>query len=264
MNDKISPKYQMKLIDSIDKEVWKQFESYKKVKLYIEKWHVVNESLNDYWENFKVIKKKSGEIDLLETLHTIDGETLIRIAIDLGIETPDFIPLIPDFRNTIKSDYQTASSAFEKAFKQIEEHPDIAVGLVNSALESIVKEILKDERIETKSDSKKTLYDLTTDLLKEFQLYPHSEMPLEIRTIGSSLLCIGQSIEKLRSEKTDFHGKSHEEIIIKDPIYTYFVVNAVSTVGTFLISFYKRKFPKEGAALEEAIEWDEEAIKWDE
>jgi len=55
------------------------------------------------------------------------------------LETPDFIPCIPTFRNEIKSDYKTASATFEKAFRQIEEHPDIAIGLANSSLESIIK-----------------------------------------------------------------------------------------------------------------------------
>ena len=235
----------MELIDNIAKELWKGYESYKKVRLYIEKWHIEDKSWNDFYENFTIIKKEGGEIDLLLTLHGIDGETLIKIAVDLGIETPDFIPLIPTFRNELKSDYKTAGLTFEKAFKQIEEHPDIAIGLVNSALESIIKEILKDNRIKTKSNPKKTLYDLTTDILKEFQLFPDSDMPIEIKTIGSSLLSINQSIEKLRSDKTGFHGKTKEDYIIKNPIYTYFTVNSVATIGKFLISFYNNKFPKQ-------------------
>ncbi len=73
----------------------------------------------------------------------MNGELLLKIAIDLSIETPDFIPSIPIFRNEIKVNYSNASNSFEKAFKDIEEHPDIAVRLANSALESIIKEILR-------------------------------------------------------------------------------------------------------------------------
>ena len=116
--------------------------------------------------------------------------------------------------------------------------------MANSALESIIKEIFKDERIKTKPKVGKTLYDLTSELLKEFQLFPNSDMPVEIKTIGSSLLSINQSIEKLRSEKTNVHGKTSEDYIIEDSVYTYFTVNAVSTVGLFLNSFYKHKLPK--------------------
>lgn len=245
MNDKISPKYQMQLIDDVEKSIWANYSSYKNVKYYIEKWHESSQDWNNDWENFRIEIKQSGDIDLLSTLHSIDGETLIKIAIDLGINTPDFIPGIATFKNEIKSDYKTANSTFDKAFKQIEEHPDIAVGLANSALESIIKEILKDERIKTERNSKKTLYDLTSDLLKEFQLFPNSDLPQEIKTIGSSLLSVNQGIEKLRSEKTNLHGKTEDEYFINDSIYTYFVVNSIATVGLFLISFYKKKLPKE-------------------
>lgn len=237
MNNLFSPKYLMKLIGNIEASLWKEYSSYKNVQFYIDKWHKTEE----FWENFIIAKTKEDKIDLPQTLHNMDGETLLKIAIDLGLETPNFIPAVPTFRNEIKSNYQNASVTFEKAFKQIEEHPDVAIGLANSALESIIKEILKDSRLNVKQ-SKKTLYGLASDLLKAFQLYPNSDMPQEIKTIGSSLLSINQSIEKLRSEKTDLHGKTEDEYIIKAPIYTYFIVNSVSTIGLFLQSFYRNKY----------------------
>lgn len=244
MNDIISPKYQMKLVNEVNEAIWADYKSYKDVRYYINKWHAEDNDWNNNWENFKIISKENGEIDLLATLHAIDGDTLIKMAIDLGVDTPDFIPSVASFRNEIKSNYKTASATFEKAFKQIETHPDIAIGLANSALESIIKEIFKDEGIKAKPKSGKTLYDLTSELLKEFQLFPNSDMPAEMKTIGSSILAINQNIEKLRSEKTNAHGKTSEDYIIEDSLYTYFIVNSVTTVGLFLNSFYKKKFPK--------------------
>jgi hypothetical protein len=244
MNGSVSPKYLMKLITDIEKAIWEEYGTYKNVRHYISKWHIIDSDWNNYSENFSITTKENGEIDLITTLHGIDGETLLKIAIDLGVDTPDFIPSIPTFRNEIKSDYKTASATFENAIKQIETHPDIAISLANSALESIIKEIFKDHRIETKPKQGKTLYDLTCELLKEFQLFPDSNMPKEIKTIGSSLLAINQNIEKLRSEKTNVHGKTNEDYIIEDPLYTYFIVNSVTTVGLFLKSYYGLKFPK--------------------
>ncbi len=243
-NEIVSPKYQMQLIDDVEKAIWEKYESYKKVRLYLEKWHVVEDDINYPWENFTFKNKDGGGIDLTLTLHTMNGETLLKIAIELGVDTPDFIPSIPTFRNAIKSEYKTASETFEKAFRQIEEHPDIAVGLANSALESIIKEILKDDRIKTKFNPNNTLYDLTSSLLKELTLFPNSDIPAEIKMIGSGLLKASQGIEKLRSEKTNLHGKTTEDYIIKDSIYTYFVVNSVITIGLFLNSYYKYKFPE--------------------
>jgi hypothetical protein len=246
MKNNISPKYQMALIKQISDAIWNEYKSYKEVKFYIEKWH--HEEYNGYgnfeWANFQIKTGTSGEIDLPSTLNNIDGDTLLKIAIDLGVDTPDFIPSIPTFRNEIKADYPAASATFEKAFREIESHPDFAVGLVNSALESIIKEILKDSRIETKSIDGKTLYDLTKEILKEFKLAFSDDMPSEIRTIGKSMLAINQSIESLRSTKTGFHGKTDDDYVIDDPTYTYFIVNSVTTVGLFLKSFYLKKYPK--------------------
>lgn len=245
MNDLISPKYLMNLTKNVHDAIWAEYKSDKEVRLYIDKWHLVeNYNWNDFWENFAIAIKESGGIDLLTTLHNIDGNTLLKIAIDLGVETPDFIPSIPTFRNEIKADYKTAYATFEKAFKEIETHPDVAIGLANSALESIIKEILKDNRISNKTKGTDTLYDLTIKILKEFGLYPNSNMPVELKTIGSSFLSINQSIEKIRSEKTNMHGKTKDDYIVQDSLYTYFIVNSVATIGLFLSSYYKNKYPK--------------------
>ena len=171
------------------------------------------------------------------------GEILLKIAIDLGADTPDFIPSIPTFKNELKAEFKTAYDTFIKAFKQIETDPSLAVGLANSALESIIKEILKDERLQSKITGKETLYKLVNIILKEFNL-TNTDNPKEIKTIGNSLISACQAIEKLRSEKTDFHGKTDEDYLLSEPIYTYFIVNSVTTVGLFLNSYFKTKYPK--------------------
>lgn len=180
----------------------------------------------------------------------MSGSDLLKVAIDMGVDTPDFIPSIPTFKNELKSDFKTAYDTFTKAFKQIETDPSLAIGLANSALESIIKEILKDERIKNKITGSETLYKLTTIILKEFNILD-SNHPVELKTIGSSLLAINQSIEKLRSEKTNFHGKTSEDYLINDTVFTYFVVNSVTTVGLFLNSYFKTKFPKPTKKTEE-------------
>ena len=239
----------MKLVKSVHDAIWEEYKSYKEVSLYIDKWHESDE-YNNNWENFHLIPKDNGELDLLRTLHTMSGSDILKVAIDLGVDTPDFIPSIPTFKNELKSDFKTAYQTFTKAYKQIETDPSLAIGLANSALESIIKEILKDERISSKVKGTETLYKLSTIILKEFNIVD-SNHPIEIKTIGSSLLAICQSIEKLRSEKTDFHGKTAEDYLIKDTVFTYFVINSVSTIGLFLNSYYKTKFPKPTKIIEE-------------
>ncbi len=62
---------------------------------------------------------------------------------------------------------------------------------------------------------------------------------------GSDLLKIAiiQSIEKLRSEKTIFHGKTKDDLLINDSMYVYLTINSFSTIALFLNTYYKKKFP---------------------
>jgi hypothetical protein len=248
MDELISPKYQMSLINSLQKAIWDEYKSYKEVESYIEKWQFKQYDSNYFnHDNFSIRRRQDGYIDLTATLHGIEGTTLLKIAIDLGVDTPDFIPSIPTFKNELKSDYKTAYDTFTKAYKQIETDPSMAIALANSTLESIIKEILKDDKLRTKIDGKETLYKLAILILKEFNI-SDEENPIEIKTIGSKLLAICQSIEKIRSEKTNAHGKTNDDILIEDEIYTYFIINSVTTVGLFLISYYKTKYPKQSIA----------------
>ena len=239
MNNIISPKYHMELIKKVVNALWYEYNSYVDVSFYIQKWQCFDEV---GYENFIIYNKNDkDEIDLEKTLHNMNVDILLKIAIDMGIETPDFIPSIPTFKNVIKEEYSNAAETFNKAFKQIESDPDIAIGLANSALESIIKEILKDDRIKTKFNNSDTLYTLTQDILKEFKLFPDSEIPEEINQIGSGLLKVCQGIEKIRSQKTNLHGKMDDDYVVDDSLYAYFIINSVATIGLFLQSYYKKK-----------------------
>ena len=161
----------------------------------------------------------------------------------MGIETPDYIPSIPTFKNELKSSYKTARLTFEKAFKNVEADPSLAVGLANSALESIIKEILKDSRINVTWNEKETLTKLIGNICKAFGFQSNGKFPIEIKTLASSLISTGQAIENLRSDKTVFHGKTDGDLMITDAMYAYFVINATASVGLFLLNFYKFNYP---------------------
>ena len=245
MEELISPKYQVELMKNVESKIWEEFKSYKTVLFYIKKWHQSDDSFNfnDRWENFNITLDYNGNIDLQATLASMSGTDLLKIAIDLGVDTPDFIPSIPTFKNAIKDNYNNVYETFIKATKNIESDPSLAIGLANSALESLIKEIIKDERFNSKLNGGETLYKLIQIILKEFKL-SSPDFPIEIKTINSSLISISQAIEKMRSEKTIFHGKVKEDLLIEDSIYVYLTVNAFTTVGLFLHSFYNKKFPQ--------------------
>lgn len=165
------------------------------------------------------------------------------MAIDLGLETPDFIPSISTFKNELKSSYETAAQTFDKAFCNVEKEPNLAVGLANSALESIIKEISKDKRLQVVYNDKDTLSKLIKNICKAFRFNNDTSLPQEVQTIAKSLIACSCAIEDLRSTKMEMHGKTQDDIIIEDPLCAYFIVNAVSTVGLFLLNYYKEKYP---------------------
>lgn len=235
----------MDIVQKISTCLFEQFRSYENVETYLSKWHQEERSWNNFWENFQFYYRDEAKkkIDAAKTLHNIDGETLLKIAIDLGIETPDYIPSIPTFKNELKSSYETASLTFEKAFRNVEIDPSLAIGLANSALESIIKEILKDSRINVTWSEKETLTKLIGNICKAFGLQSNGNFPKEIKTLASSLINAGKAIEDLCSDKTEFHGKTDGDLMIEDAVYAYFVVNATTTVGLFLLNFYKSNYP---------------------
>lgn len=236
----------MDIVNNINDKLFELYIGYEEVLIYLEKWHVDYDCYGNEG-NFQFYYKDNErrKLDVKKTLHSIDGETLLKIAIDLGVATPDFIPSIPMFKNELKSEYKIASQTFDKAFKNVEIDPSLSVGLANSALESIIKEILKDEKIQVECNETDTLSTLIKSICKAFKLTIDKDLPTEIKSISSSLINMCKAIEDLRSSKTIFHGKPDSSYMISEPIYSYFIVNAMSTVGLFLLNFYKLNYPAE-------------------
>lgn len=246
----ISPAYRMDLVRTISNELLEKYKSYDETEEYLKLWKI---DYGDFHSNFYIYRQIHNEyypetIDLIKTLSSIakeDSELLLKIAIDLGIETPDFIPSIPMFRNKLKSDYKNASKSFEKAFHNIEIDPAESVGNANSVLESIMKEILSDSRFRNIDSTNKTSGKLVKEILNVFNInLDNKTLPNEMKSMSSALITISKAIEDLRSDKTLHHGQDSTKYLIDQPLYAYFVVNACATLGLFLIDFYENKFPK--------------------
>lgn len=245
----------MGIIQELSEKLYELFHSYENVEAYVEKWQEGYDAFGNnanFYIQYKDTERK--QIDIRKTLHQIDGETLLKMAIDVGIATPDFIPSIPMFKNELKSSFETAAQTFEKAYHNVEQDPSLAVGLANSALESIIKVILNDKRIPVENNDrdtlqKDTLSKLIKNICKAFYNYDKASCPNEVKTIASSLINCCKAIEDMRSTKTEVHGKTADDFIISDPLCAYFVVNAVATVGLFLLNYYKERYPKKKPPL---------------
>lgn len=250
MENLLSHSYVMDLIDKISDTLFKKYTTYKKVERYIKRWQkVVSYEQYGYGEpepvyNFYPIYKEDNrdKIDVENTLNQLTDEIIIQIAIDLKIEVTGVIYSIAKIEGLSKSDYRQAKTIFEEAIQKVYDKPDEAIGYANSALESIIKHILEQGKLDVDYNKKDTLYNLTQKVSKGLGYFPSKDADERIRQIGSSLLNIAQSIELLRSEKTKFHGKDSTQYIIDDPLYACFIVNSVATLGNFLISFYEKKY----------------------
>lgn len=249
----LSPKYIVKLVPQVEEAIWSLFDSskYKNVRRYISRWHESDDggSYNNYWENFQLYYKdeERTEIDLAETLHNIPNDLLIKIAIDVGVDTPGFLPSVPIFKNIIKDRNHNAFQSFDRAIKNSYEHPQDSISLANATLEAIIKTIMESGVIDNSNfNSRDTLYDQTQNVLKAMKLFPGNHQEIEeITKIGSGLLTVSQNIEKLRSSKTDSHGRSANDYLISDPLWAIFVINAVSSVGLLLLSIFDTYYKKE-------------------
>lgn len=178
--DDLSPRYQMKLIQKIENKLQDEFTDIQDICYYIKKWYESWDSNNfRREENFCIYYGDFGNMDLLPTLHNMDGQLLLQIAIDLGIETPDFLPSVPIFKNELKNHYLTAKQSFDIASKDVVDRPDIAIGMANSTLESIIKTILND--LDIKYNKNSTLYKLTEEVLDYFGMFPDKTLPSEIK-----------------------------------------------------------------------------------
>lgn len=229
------------LIDKIEQEIWESCRNYKykykKVEAYIERWQIICD------KNFTIARKDDGNIDLCKTLNGIkDDELLFKIAVDLDIEVPGLVYSVAQIKGMLTSDYETAAATFENALQKVYDEPATAICCANSALESIVKHICLDESI-ADCNKNDTLYALVQHILREFKYYPNKQLEKEICKIGSGLLTVAQNIEAMRSKYADTsHGKTAEDYIIDDPLYAMFIINAVTTLGLFLMNFYEKKY----------------------
>lgn len=247
----ISPKYIMELVPKVSETLWGMFTNakYQNVRRYIEKWHEgkwTGWNGEEWEENFHIHfrDEEKREIDLDETLHNIPNDALIKIAIDLGIDTPGFLPAVPRFKNILKNQNQSAYQNFQRATKSVYESPDNAVALAASTLEGIIKTILSHETFTEDAESikNKPLSKLVSEILKKFGFSDKTKSPQEIITIASQLRGIGSTIDDLRSDKSTAHGKGGDDYVIDDPLWAMLTINASASLGLFMWEYFEKKY----------------------
>lgn len=243
----ISPKFKMELILSIAQSIWKQYQKYALVQIFIEQFQKEEwDERGDYLGRNFDIAQKDGHIDLEKTLSNMPQDVFFSVAIECGISVPIIVPAFPTFKREL-TQWEDGSSLllenFTKAYNSVYKDPNLAISLANSTLESIIKHILKSGKFPNISYNKNdTLYELTEKLLKGFEFFPTKTLQKNIRNIGSSLLKLSKEIEELRSDATFSHGKAKNDYIVDSSLYSVLIVNSIITIGLFLLSFFEEKY----------------------
>jgi|GEM_PF-146179 len=265
----ISPKYLVELVPQVSKILWDMFPNakYQNVRRYIQRWHhsdVGGWNGDEYFENFEIFfkDKDKREIDLDETLHHMPNDLLIKIAIDVGVDTPGFLPVVPQFKNVLKDENQSAYQNFDRATKNVFDNPDNAVALAASTLEGIIKTILEHEAFQQDAGKlkNKSLSKLVAEIVKQFSFDDTTKCPQEIITIASQLRGIGSTIDDLRSDKSTAHGKTASDYIVDDPLWAMFTINACATLGLFLWEYFNKKYVPALQSKDQLIEVDNKLI----
>jgi len=257
----------MNIVDKIEAKLWDERGSskYKYVENYIERWHeVFDEGYNDYSENFQIFRKddEANNIDLNKTLSRMPDELLLKIAYDLEIETPGFLPVVAEkFKIVLEANNFNAKAVFENAIHNVYSNPSDAVLNASSALDGIIKTILEDDRFEKEKPRKDGLSKRMGRVMTSLGLNKKSGAPDEIIGITSSLDNIVQRIDDLRSSKTNSHGTLPEDYIIDDPLWAEFAINSAATVGLFIWEYYEKRFKtKEEVSNDNSFEIDLDSI----
>lgn len=249
---RLRPKYKIELIKKVHEKIFKEYGTYALVLGYIQNFQICLDEHSQIY-NFDIQWKENNScIDLQRTLLSIPEYNLIEIAVDLEISIPMILPAFPTFVRTLTPEETGMSYAhemFSKAYNSAYDDPADSIALANSTLETIIKHILEDPRTSIKYNERQTLYQLAETILKEFKFFPSKELQKNIKAIGSSLLCISSEIEDLRSDKTFSHGKGKTDYVVDNSLYSIFVINTITTVGLFIISYFEAKYgdlkPKE-------------------
>lgn len=238
----------------VEKALWATFKEskYRQVGEYIARWH---EDDGNFWENFAIIER-DGHIDLGRTLAGMPNEILIKMAIDLGVDMPGLLPCIPIVKNILRESNENAFSTFERAVKEVYEHPDQSVALAASTLEGLFKAMLQDssQDISVKNAS---LSDLTGKVVKVLVSDCDPSAPKEIKTLASQIRGLGSTIDDLRSDKSTAHGKAPGEYVVDDELWAETVVNTTATLGILLWRLYERKNAAEQVPQSTSV-YDEE------
>lgn len=222
----MKPSARLDLLEAIGTELQSRY-TFNEIDAYLAHYEVSGVSIS---VNSKRIYAKTA-------LESASSQVLSDIAVDLGIYV-DVLHL--DARDYLADKgLRHCIDDFERASKNIETDPDIAIVSACSTLESICKSIIDALGENYPSDqSISGLYKKVAELMK---LSPGTHADADIKRILGGLSNAGSGLGSLRTKFSAAHGKGALRLRL-EPRHARLAVNTCSTVGIFLIETYNARF----------------------
>ena len=186
---------------------------------------------------------QSKRVYVQSLLSNQSKETVIEIATELDLYSPQVISSANLSNYLQEQGYQAAHDDFERAMNSIESDPEQAMGNASSILESICKSVL--ERLGKELPKDKTMKSLIKATYGAMNLSPDSHADADIKQVLGGIANAAIGIGVIRTKHSSFHGRTNEQKTYKlTKRHARLAVGCSSVLGCFLIETYLDRYEK--------------------
>lgn len=178
---------------------------------------------------------------VMELLKSKPDALLIKIALDLnlGIQNKS-LTIVEDFVNLLESNQlSSVVDDFNRASKNLEHDPEIAITSASSTLESICKAVC--DFFKEPYPASESMQSLVYKTCKLLYLSPDQHADEQIKKILGGLNSVATGIGSLRTKNSAAHGHGTKKCKLSLR-HSRLVVNSCATVGLFILETYYEKY----------------------
>lgn len=166
---------------------------------------------------------------------------LIKIALDLGLGVQNrSLEVVEGFSNLLESNQlYSVTDDFNRAFRNIDHDPEIAITSASSTLESICKAVC--DFFKEPYPASESMQHLISKTCKLLNLSPDQHADEQIKRILGGLNNVAIGIGVLRTKNSAAHGHGTKKCKLNRR-HSRLVVNSCATIGLFILETYYEKY----------------------
>lgn len=146
-----------------------------------------------------------------------------------------------------KEEFRSIHNDLERALNQVDSDPASAVTSASSMIESMCKVYLEKRRIQLPNN--KNIKNLWKAVSKRLGLDPGSKEDDNVKQVLSGLISIVSGVGALRTRAGSAHGHGNEKHYTLQSRHAWLVINASSTIVTFVLETINQKTAEFGISL---------------